>query len=310
MKIVITVALITMLYYIDSSTILRVIFSALFPILSFLVEYLPMFKHEKKSESDNENKSNKMLKVVSIILSIIIVVVSVVGNILVNDNTSVSTNNTDVTDELTTVSQLDVKNIKKRYSFNTITKDKDFDTMFTESESYESLYSDLLYSLQSIEYRTEPSEEQLVGNNPYGNNAMYAKHYEELLFDELDNNYANSREVNKAIYDKAISSAKEMDDEYDTSVNRHRIVKLLRASYLNALNDDNGEIQDECIRYAWGLLYTEISYDKYDKESIDLLIQIYEETNNSSRCNTIIKVLHELKDYFSTNPPHSIKNTK
>lgn len=295
-----------MLYLAKDSKTIKMIFSVIFSTITFLVDFIPMILSINKGKENI--KENIKLKILSFCLFIIIVIIAIIGNtIATNSLPNNGVNNPPV--GINTDNESDMVQSRKIYNFNTVTKDNDFDVYFNDSSNEDILYENILYSLQNIAYRLEPTKKQLEGNNPYGNNALVAAHYEELLKNELTNKNAKSTDVTKLICETALKYSKEMDNEYDTSDSRNRIVRITQISYRNKLNDDNGEMHKECIRYAWGVLFTEISYDRYNEKTIDTLIEIYQETNEK-RSIIIISALKRIKSFFSSNPPHPVKNIK
>lgn len=305
MQIAIIITLIILFCKTRDNNYVRILFSVLFSIFSLFGEYIinVKTKEETKEKSDVKSKRDKRLIAISKFLFIAIVIISIVGNNVLNEEILVKENDPK---EGHTLQSAECK----QYHFDSINIDDKYDIYFNASTTQNDLCRDLMYSLEKIEYRVMPSEEQLEGNNSYGNNALVASHYEELLIEELNNKHANSKAVNRVICNEAICYAEKMDSEYDMPENRKRIVRVTRLSYEYDLADDNNKMQEKCIRYAWGLLYTEISYDKYDEKTIDLLISLYKEINDNSRCIIIISSLEEIKSYFHYDIPHPQKNIK
>lgn len=317
-KVIFIITLIALLFFAKDNFIIRIIFSCLFSLLSFLVEYMPLVRQKNAVENENGEKGVSKTKKVSIALTIIIVAIALVGNIIVaninitdgtvttRSDSSVNANNNN---DNPSSSQKTMYHQPKNYSLNAVTYDDNFDIFFTDSLQNDDLYTDLSYSLKNIPYRIEPGTEQLEGNNPYGNNALVANHYEELLNNEIDNSYA-ILEVTKTIFETALDVSEEMDKTYDTSNNRNRIIRIAELGYNHGLVDNTEKMQKKCIRYAWGLVYTEISYDDYHEDSLLLLIRLYKESSLDSRSTIMISVLSQIKDDFNCNKPHPVKNMK
>lgn len=295
-----------MLCFISENNAIKIFFSILSPLVSFLVDYIPNIKRPK-DESSNTSFKNETLKYISITLTVIIVIISLLGNTLATAKKETTPPETNTT---VPNSQSIEYNQPQIYHFNTITLDEKYDIYFMASQNQSDLYSDLSNSLRNIDYRTKPTKEQLEGNNSYGNNALSAAHYEQLLNDELNNEYANAKDINKNICNTAINLSEKMDAEFDTPDNRKRIIRLTKMSYENGLSDNTSDTQNMCIRYAWGLLYTEISYDQYNEDTMTLLIELYEHTHSDARSLIIVSALKEIKTDFHSNAPHPQKNIK
>ncbi len=305
-KTVIITVLIALLHFIAESNAIKIFFSVLFSFISILVDNTPYLK-PKEDEPNNQSHKIKVLKYISITLNTIILIIAILGNTLATNKTETTHPETNTTVPNSHVTKY---NQPQMYHFNTITLDEKYDIYFMDSPNQSDLYSDLSNSLRNIKYRTKPTKEQLEGNNSYGNNALSAAHYEQLLKDELNNKYANATDINKNICNTAINISEMMDAEYDTPDNRKRIIRLTKMSYENGLSDNTNDTQNMCIRYAWGLLYTEISYDQYNEDTITLLIELYEHIYSDARSLIIVSALKEIKTDFHSNVPHPQKNIK
>ena len=303
-NLVIIIILLVLLKYCSDNKLVRQIFSISSSFLLAFIDIIPLYLSYKNTDNQEKSKTVSILQFIVIAVFAMAVLISIIGNVRLNDSNKEESNDTSTS---STNDMLYIEPIK--YDFRIITIDETFDLSFSDSPDKTTLFNNLLYSTNSIEYIPTYDDEVLEGDNDYGNNAPIVVYYEAYLDDALENKLIRGDEITQQICQFVIDKSEIMDKEYKTSTNRKRIVKYTRVSYNNNFAEDKSDMQNKCIRYAWGVLYIEIANDNYNKESIETLIELYRESN-INRSSTIINSLEMLEEEYSANPPHPNKNAK
>lgn len=182
-----------------------------------------------------------------------------------------------------------------------------YDIYFKDVDEEKYLIDLLENTLRNI-YEEEPVLNTELNETFYGDLKEETEEFKKELNEKLDDSEMKGKRILKTINTIIIDNLLKMDDEYEIPENRQEIADAYIVSADNELGVSRLSDYENAVKYLWGSLYVSISWNEYNPEIIDSLVDAYDnlaehnpgQSDKVTKIQTALRVIRNAR--FVSNP--------